>query len=446
MNPTMDLANNPLEIRAGTFTQWSATERIILILTSLAMIASLIAFLSYEDALSSQLKPDELYSSKIIKSQLYYVAYAVQIALSISAGVLALITTDWRNIERGYLLRFTLFMGAAVLMTARGYSIADLLSTKLVDVRGPFPYLISVMVFIGARRKNWVVLDKALALLAVVFCALTVLKLAGLQRFSRQEGVAQLAGFLNALYWPAVWIALKDYRPQAFSRRLRLVPLSLYGVASLFTLTRLNFIMLLAALGAYSFLQTRRKVPQGASWAAGLMLAIWVGLFAAVFLRDTGAFERTENAVAALSERLDEDTRTGQIVNFFDNVEPRELLLGRGALATWNWPGMGAEWESTDVGYLSLLLFGGVPLLVTYILVHLKPAFSVLRWNVAGPQPAAACVLLLWGLRMFSSTYPGMSLEYYVVLFCVGACIANPFSERLDQPVQIGTRRAVFPR
>jgi len=193
MNPTMDLANNPLEIRAGTFTQWSATERIILILTSLAMIASLIAFLSYEDALSSQLKPDELYSSKIIKSQLYYVAYAVQIALSISAGVLALITTDWRNIERGYLLRFTLFMGAAVLMTARGYSIADLLSTKLVDVRGPFPYLISVMVFIGARRKNWVVLDKALALLAVVFCALTVLKLAGLQRFSRQEGVAQLA-------------------------------------------------------------------------------------------------------------------------------------------------------------------------------------------------------------------------------------------------------------
>ena len=104
-----------------------------------------------------------------------------------------------------------------------------------MDARGPFPFLISVTVFIGARRKNWVVLDKALVLLAVVLCALTVVRLAGLQRFSRQEGVAQLAGFLNALYWPASWMALKDYPPRAFSRGLRFVPLLIYGVASLFT-------------------------------------------------------------------------------------------------------------------------------------------------------------------------------------------------------------------
>lgn len=344
MNPTMDLANHPLEIRERAFTRWSATERLVLVLTALGMIASLVVLLSYQEALRSQLKPDELYSPNIVKSQLYYAAYAIQIALSISAGVVALLTTDWRTVERGYLSRFALFVGVVVLMTARGYSIADLLSTKLVDARGPFPFLISVMVLIGARRKNWVVLGKALVLLAVVLCALTVLRLAGLQRFSRQEGVAQLAGFLNALYLPASWIALKDYPLQTFSRRLRFVPLLIYGVASLFTETRLNFVMLFATLAVYSYLQRKRKVPQGASWAVGLMLAVWMSLFAAVFLRDTRAFERTEGVVAAFSQRLDEDTRTGQLVSFSENVEPHELLFGRGALATWNWPGMGAEW------------------------------------------------------------------------------------------------------
>ena len=427
MNPA--LANNPSELRERASTRGSATERLVPVLTVLGMIASVVVLVSYQEALRSQLKPDELYSPNIVKSTLYYVAYALQIALLFSAGVLALLTTDWRAVERGYLLQCALFVGVVVLVTARGYSLSELLSTKLLDVSGPFPYLISVLVFIGARRRNWVVLDKALVLLAVVLCALTVLRLADLQQFSRQEGVAQLAGFLNALYWPASWVALKDYPPQTLSRRLRFVPLLIYGVASLFTETRLNFVMLFAMLVAYSYLQKRRKATQGASWAVGLMLAVWVSLFAAVFLRDTRAFERTEGVVAAFSERLDEDTRTGELVSFSENVAPHELLFGKGARATWNWPGMSAEWDGTDVGYLNLLFYGGIPLLVTYVAVHLKPCFSKLGRNVQGLQLTAACVVLLWGLRMFSSTSPGMSLESYPVLFFVGACISKPFSE-----------------
>ena len=444
MNTAM--ANNPLELRECTLTRGSAAERLVPVLTALGMIASVVVLLSYQEALRSQLKPDELYSPNIVKSQLYYVAYALQIALLISAGILALLTTDWRAVERGYLLRCALYVGVVALVTARGYSLSELLSTTLLDASGPFPYLISVMVFIGARRRNWVVLDKALVLLAVVLCALTVMRLTGLQLFSRQEGVAQLAGFLNALYWPASWIALKDYPPQTFSRRLRFVPLVIYGVASLFTETRLNFVMLFAALIVYSYLQRRRKAPQGASWVAGLMLAVWVSLFAAVFLRDTRAFERTEGVVAAFYDRLDEDSRTGELVSFSENVAPQELLFGRGARATWNWPGMSAEWGGTDVGYLNLLFFGGVPLLVTYILVHLKPCFSTLGKNVQGLQLTAACVVLLWGLRMFSSTSPGLSLDSYPVLFFVGACIAKPFSEPSSGSDRLGVRKAGVPR
>ena len=107
---------------------------------------------------------------------------------------------------------------------------------------------------------------------------------------------------------------------------------------------------------------------------------------------------------------------------------------------------MGAEWEGTDVGYLSLLFFGGVPLLVTYIAVHLKPCFSALGRNVPASQQTAACVVLLWGLRMFSSTYPGTSLESYPVLFFVGACISKPFHQPSSRSDRLGPRKVGVPR
>ena len=104
-----------------------------------------------------------------------------------------------------------------------------------------------------------------------------------------------------------------------------------------------------------------------------------------------------------------------------------DLLFGRGARATWNWPGMSPRWAGgTDVGYLSLLFFGGIPLLVTWCAVHLGPPLRVLRSGDDGARLAAAAVALLWGVRMLSSSFPSLALDYEVVLLCVGACAAPP--------------------
>jgi len=37
-------------------------------------------------------------------------------------------------------------------------------------------------------------------------------------------------------------------------------------------------------------------------------------------------------------------------------------------------------------------------------------------------------VVLLWGLRMFSSSYSGLGIDYYPILFCVGICISRDTS------------------
>ena len=86
----------------------------------------------------------------------------------------------------------------------------------------------------------------------------------------------------------------------------------------------------------------------------------------------------------------------------------------------------GVNWDGgTDIGYLSLLFFGGVPLMVTYTHVHVVPAGLIVSRTVNEWQLPAAGVVSLWGLRMLSSEYPSLTLEYYPVLLCLGACIAR---------------------
>ena len=412
-----------VERRAFGPTRRPPAERLVLILTTLGMIAALVRFVSFNET-RSQYTEALLVPSNIVQSQSYYVTHSIQILLLVSAGVVALLSTNWRAVKQGYLLPFTLLFGAALLMTVRGYSLSALLSTKLVDNSGPFPFFVSLLVFVGARRKNWVVLSKVMLILAVPLSAFVLLRLAGLQGFTRAEGVAKLNGVLGALFWPASWIALFDYPRDSVARRLRFLPMVFYACGSLFTQTRLNFVLIFAFLVVYSYLQRRRNSPQAVTWVVGLILALWLSLFTAVFLQNTRAFESTLTVANAFYSRLDDDSRTGQLVWFARSVQPHELLLGRGSFASFYWRN-GEYNGGPDVGYLSLLFYGGVPLLVAYIWTHLMPCLAVFSKHSTDWRLAAAGVVLLWGVVMFSSAYPGTSIEYYPVLFCVGACISR---------------------
>jgi hypothetical protein len=203
------------------------------------------------------------------------------------------------------------------------------------------------------------------------------------------------------------------------------VPVITYAAGSVMVQTRLNLVMvvlLLLAEGLVSARRTGRPVARVLETAA--VAALVVG--AAAWLADGTRLGRVlELSALGLADRLGEDSRSGQIAAFLADVPVADLVLGRGARATWNWPGMSPRWAGgTDVGYLSLLFFGGIPLLVAWCVVHLGPPLAVLRSGDAGARLACAAVALLWGVRMFSSSFPSMALDYEVVLLCVGACAA----------------------
>src|SRR5207302_3806773 len=102
----------------------------------------------------------------------------------------------------------------------------------------------------------------------------------------------------------------------SFARRLRFGPIMIYALGSFFTQTRLNFVLIFVFLAINAYIQYRRGAPQAAAWIWGLMLAVWVSLFSAVFLKDTRPFEQTEGVADAFYSRLDDDSRSGQLVYF----------------------------------------------------------------------------------------------------------------------------------
>lgn len=404
----------------------SGAQRLILALTVLGLAASLVTGLTFQTAMIAQIAPDQAYSGEIVKPPLYYAAHAAEIFLLMAAGALALLRTPVRGISRGYCARLALFFTATLLMTARGYDLPSLLSTKIFDQSGPVVCFISMLVFVGARRENWRVLGKVMWALAAALSVVVILRMGGLHAMTRVEAVANLGEATNHLLFPAAWLALNHYPRRSLASRLHLAPILVYALCSFLNQTRLNFVMLFTLLAVSAYFNHKRRIPQLSVWIAGLVLLAIAGMLTSAFLADTPVVQKLGFVASSFAGRLDEDTRTGQVTAFVQNVQPHELLLGRGARATWNWPSKSLNYTGgTDIGYLTLLFYGGVPLLLTYIATHVAQGFHAFRVKASDWRLPALGVALLWAVRMFSSSYPVVSLEYYPVLLCIGACISR---------------------
>jgi hypothetical protein len=364
--------------------------------------------------------------AEVPRPALYYVVHAVRIAALTAAGLLAFAARG-RRVSSALTAWILLFLAAGMLCAARGMDAADFLSARIFGTTGPWLAVASLLLFASARADVLPSLGRAFDLLAWTLTGLVAWEAFHLRSFLRQETVAALSGYLNALYFPAAWLVLRPHPGRSPSRHLRWVPTLAYAAGSVLVQTRLNLVMLGLLVLADVWIAARRAgrpvtrvLEVVAVAAAALGLAAWLA-------EGTRVGRLLEFSFLGLAERIGEDSRTGQIAAFFTDVPATDLLLGRGARATWNWPGMSPRWAGgTDVGYLSLLFFGGIPLLATWCAVHLVPPLRVLRTGDNGARLACAAVALLWGARMLSSSFPSLSLDYEVVLLCVGACAAPP--------------------
>jgi hypothetical protein len=350
------------------------------------------------------------------KGSIYYASYGTEIVFMLLSGFTAIASTLRRTDLSNLRISYGALAASAVLMSYQGYTNADVFSVKIAAMTGPLPLVISALVFVSADATNWRAIARLLRVGAGVLSLCVLVNIAYLQSASRTEALTQLLFYLNALYWPAVWLFLED--TSIGIRRIPcLLPLIVYGVGGIVVQTRLCFIMIACAL-------ILRAYRHGTGRAVAMM---FVGASCVVMLLTSSGLNSTgkiSTAWEGLSERSLEDTRTGQLEQFFDDVGLKELVVGRGSFATWTWNGV--AWDGgTDVGYLSLALFGGVPLLLSYVMFHFSPIIWRANRRRKGFSSSCDLIVVLWAVRMFSSSYPSLSMEYYYLLLCIGGCFAR---------------------
>jgi hypothetical protein len=414
-------------------------NRISVVLTTFGMAASTVALWFYVQALPTFKQRGYVFDfgfGNVVKSPLYYPAHGLEIFFVCGAGLISLSIAHQRLLRR-YGLRFLLFLFATALMAIRGYSWSTALSAQIFSSSGPFICIVSVLMFVGAQPGNWRILDKLFLWTAITYSAFVAVGILGVHSANRWEAILAFESYLNVLYWPAVWILLRPGSSRSLAGRLRYAPLAVYAVGSIVTQTRLNWVMIFGALSAYVYIQRRRHSPLAPRLILAAGLGLSLILFSMGYLSDAKYMQTLQASADAFFNRMDQDTRTGQLIEFFRDVHISELLLGRGSLATWNWNG--SEYTSgVDVGYLSLLFFGGIPLLITYILVHFAPACGAISRPQSEWQRSCAAIALLWALRMFSQNFPSLTAEYYPVLLCMGGCLGQAHRLSIYRARRIG--------
>jgi hypothetical protein len=356
-----------------------------------------------------------------VKSPLFYGAHGLAIACVMAAGVLGVFSGRWRKIGLGARIALYLLVTIAAVWAALSYSGDELVSTEVFGATGPFVWFTVLFALAGADRRVWRYLDPVIRLLAYASAALAVRTLVT-SEYAYYRGFSKYIQYAILLTWLGGWTLLTAARLRGWRLTVRCLPAAALVLMAICGQAR-SWIFLSFLLIALFFMLRAWERGSLVHGVRALALGCVVGTVAAAAVYATVPGKIGE-AFGGLSQRLADDTRSGQYVDFFESVPPADLFLGRGPKGTWYWPSVG-EYKFFDNGYLWILFEGGIPVLVCYFAVLVWPGLRAIRRGPTGPAAAAVGLVLLWGLALTGlSTYilPSVGIANYLVSLYAGRC------------------------
>jgi hypothetical protein len=144
------------------------------------------------------------------------------------------------------------------------------------------------------------------------------------------------------------------------------------------------------------------------------------------------------------SEKMTTDTRTFLFEEIISDMTPSEMIIGRGALGTYYSPYFdmidrqgiegGDNWDRqvNEIGYLQMLLKGGLVMLLLHVLIMLPAAFlAIFKSNNVISRMCGYYILVY--LLMWSLTYYSVfSAEYILLWIAVGTAVSKSARSHTD--------------
>jgi hypothetical protein len=393
-------------------------ETLVAILVVVSLVASWVAAIVPMENAERTVGPDGRMVIMVSKTPLYYAAHGLSLGSVLVAGFLAALLGGFRTLSTSARCALFAMLLTVAAWTAAAYSPSEMFGSEIFEATGPFVWLTLIFLFAGTDRRIWPYVDPAIRALAYATTVLAVRAFI-ISDFYSYDGFSHYIMYAQLLVWLGGWTLLTAARLHGPWLLLRAAPLVMAVVMAVVGQSR-SWI-LLAVLLAFAFIRLRSR-----ELGSGMRTLVMSGiLFAAAAGVLYNAMPETLNAgLAGLSARLDEDTRSGQYTAFFSVVPVADLVLGRGPRGTWFWRGVG-EYQYFDNGYLWTLFVGGVPTLLSYVLIVVWPAIRTSRGNPVETDAAAVYLVLCWALALTGlSTFclPSVGFTNYLVSLWAGRC------------------------
>jgi len=388
-------------------------DGIITLLVSIGLIASWSATIMLAMIIGANV--DDVSFEPQSKPVLYYFFHGGSIVAIIGAGVIAAITGQYERLSKSARIAFWVLQATGITWAIIAYDLKDYLSWKAFGATGPIVWLSCILIFAGMNRAIWKKLDRLINLISYMTAVLALYAMAKYRVIEIRSESGPVM-YVVILAWFAGWSLLTSGKAYGWRLWLRTFPFVAFTVTAIFTQTRswvLMAILLLVTLlvvNAPSRLEDENKrfVRSKVLIALAFIVLVTGLLFQNELVRSFGM----------LQERLHEDTRTGQYTEFFSQVPVSDLILGRGPTGTWFFGD--TDYQFFDNAFLWIAFIGGLPILISYIVLIIVPGVRVFFGGAKGNDAAASVLLILWGIACLGvSTYSHPSLTPYSYFLCL---------------------------
>src|SRR5579872_1429433 len=292
----------------------------------------------------------------------FYALQGCSLASCLFAGFLALFIGYGRRLSLLARVALATLLFSAIVWFVLSYGPSDIFSAELISLTGPlsatgpFVWITLLFVLAGMESAAWKIVDSLVHVLSLATAALTVLAMITADRSFHWYGFSKFIEYTTFLAWMGGYTFLKAKPEWTTKYLVRCIPIIVMFFTSMMNESRSwTIITLLLVICAAIFHGGSKGAAVGIriarAGAALAVLAVLLGL-ASLLL---------PQYVQGLADRIDEDTRSNQFEDFFQDVGVHELIAGRGPNGTWFWRLVG-EYRFFDNGYLWMLFLGGLPL------------------------------------------------------------------------------------
>jgi hypothetical protein len=136
-----------------------------------------------------------------------------------------------------------------------------------------------------------------------------------------------------------------------------------------------------------------------------------------------------------IAQRGEEDTRTGVEIYFYNDMQTKDWIIGRGMNGQYYCPGIDDETDYRtliETGYLQIILKGGLVRLVLYLLIMIPAVFLGIFSSKNILSKAAACWILITLISLYPATVESFDLQYIIVWVSVGICYSKKIRNYSD--------------